>query len=179
MRCALRFDPPTVPKRLQFRAAGSSPQPGRVSNGSKANSYTPAFKFQLELEVLRGERSAVKIGRIYGVHHTTISKWKHQFLDSGVEVFGKEERRSRGGPGKPRRTRARPAGRFFYRLRRGARRALYREVGRKHRRRKEVYRSPLAGRSEDGKIRSNPSRRSSQSTRSFSTAPRPDAYPPR
>jgi transposase len=39
-------------------------------------SYTPKFKFQLVLEVLQGDRSEVEVGRIYGVHHTTISKWK-------------------------------------------------------------------------------------------------------
>jgi transposase len=54
----------------------------------KSKTYTPKFKFQLVLEVLQGERSDVKIGRIYGVHHTTISKWKRQFLEHGAEVFG-------------------------------------------------------------------------------------------
>lgn len=58
----------------------------------KPKTYTPKFKFQLVLEVLQGERSEVEIGRIYGVHHTTISKWKKQFLEHGVEVFsGNEE----------------------------------------------------------------------------------------
>jgi transposase-like protein len=33
----------------------------------------------------------VEIGCIYGVHHTTLSKWKHQFLDNGAEVFGGNE----------------------------------------------------------------------------------------
>lgn len=58
----------------------------------KPKTYTPKFKFQLVLEVLQGERSEVEIGRIYGVHHTTISKWKKQFLAYGAEVFsGNEE----------------------------------------------------------------------------------------
>lgn len=58
----------------------------------KPKTYTPKFKFQLVLEVLQGERSEVEIGRIYGVHHTTISKWKQQVLKHGAEVFsGNEE----------------------------------------------------------------------------------------
>ena len=58
----------------------------------KPKSYTPKFKFQIVLEVLQGERSEVEIGRTYGVHHTTISKWKRQFLEHGAEVFsGNEE----------------------------------------------------------------------------------------
>jgi transposase len=58
---------------------------------SKPKSYTPKFKFQLVLEVLQGERSEVELGRIYGVHHTTISKWKRQFLDHGAELFSSNE----------------------------------------------------------------------------------------
>jgi transposase len=61
----------------------------------KPKTYTPKFKFQLVLEVLSGERSEVEIGRIYGVHHTTISKWKHRFLEHGAEVFGSNEEVSR------------------------------------------------------------------------------------
>lgn len=58
---------------------------------SKPKSYTPKFKFQHVLEVLQGERSEVELGRIYGVHHTTISKWKRQFLDHGAELFSSNE----------------------------------------------------------------------------------------
>ena len=57
----------------------------------KPKTYTPKFKSQLVLEVLRGERSEVEMARIYGVHHTTISKWKRQFLEHGAEVFGGDE----------------------------------------------------------------------------------------
>ena len=58
---------------------------------TKPKSYTPKFKFQLVLDFLQGERSEVELGRIYGVHHTTISKWKRQFLDHGAEVFSSNE----------------------------------------------------------------------------------------
>ena len=57
----------------------------------KTRTYTPKFKFQLVLEVLQGEHSEVEVGRIYGVNHTTLSKWKRQFLDHGAEVFSGDE----------------------------------------------------------------------------------------
>jgi transposase-like protein len=57
----------------------------------KPKTYTPKFKFQIVLEVLQGERSEVEIGRAYGVHLTTISKWMRQFLENGAEVFGSDE----------------------------------------------------------------------------------------
>jgi transposase-like protein len=57
----------------------------------KKETYTPKFKFQLVLEVLQGERSEVEIGRIYGVDHTTLSKWKKHFLEHGSEVFSGDE----------------------------------------------------------------------------------------
>jgi transposase len=57
----------------------------------KPKTYTPKFKFHLVLEVLQGERSEVELGRAYGVHHTTISKWKRHFLEHGAEVFGSNE----------------------------------------------------------------------------------------
>lgn len=57
----------------------------------KPRTYTPKFKFQLVLEVLQGEHSEVEVGRIYGVHHTTLSKWKRQFLEHGAKVFSGDE----------------------------------------------------------------------------------------
>ena len=53
----------------------------------KPKTYAPKFK----LEVLQGERSEVEFGRGYGVHHTTISKWKHHFLEHGAEIFVDKE----------------------------------------------------------------------------------------
>jgi transposase len=58
---------------------------------NKPKTYTPKFKSQLVLEVLQGERSEVEIGRAYGIHHTTISKWKRHFLEHGAEVFSSNE----------------------------------------------------------------------------------------
>jgi len=41
--------------------------------------------------VRQNERPKSEIGRIYGVHHTTISKWKRQLLENGAEVVGGNE----------------------------------------------------------------------------------------
>ncbi len=54
----------------------------------KPKAYTPKFEFQFVLEILRGERLEVEIGRLYNVHYTTLSKWKRHFLENGAEVFG-------------------------------------------------------------------------------------------
>jgi transposase-like protein len=92
MTCAHRFDPPIAPKSRASRRCYLLPEvKGEKHMASKPKSYTPKFKFQLVLEVLQGERSEVELGRIYGVHHTTISKWKRQFLDHGAEVFSSNE----------------------------------------------------------------------------------------
>jgi transposase len=92
LTCAHRFDPPIAPKSRASRRCYLLPEvKGEKHMASKPKSYTPKFKFQLVLEVLQGERSEVELGRIYGVHHTTISKWKRQFLDHGAEVFSSNE----------------------------------------------------------------------------------------
>lgn len=71
----------------------SSPRAGRGDNSSQQtqNLHIPKFKFQPVLEAFQGEYSKVEIGRIYGAHHTTISKWKQQFLEHGAEVSGGNE----------------------------------------------------------------------------------------
>ncbi|SRR5512139_3869517 len=50
--------------------------------------YTAKFKFQVVLEVLKGEKTAGQIAKAYGVHPVTLSHWKNEFLDKGPEVFG-------------------------------------------------------------------------------------------
>jgi transposase len=73
---------------FSFRRWYLLPNQGGEYMAQKSKTYTPKFTCQLVLEVLQGERSDVEIGRIYGVHHTTISKWKRQFLEHRAEVFG-------------------------------------------------------------------------------------------
>lgn len=54
----------------------------------KRKSYSPSFKFQLVLEVLKGEREAAEIARAHGVHPVSLANWKRTFLDNGNQVFG-------------------------------------------------------------------------------------------
>lgn len=50
--------------------------------------YSAKFKFQVVLEVLRGQKEIGQIARAYGVHPITLGLWKKDFLDHGPEVFG-------------------------------------------------------------------------------------------
>jgi transposase-like protein len=52
--------------------------------------YTPKFKFQVVLELLRGDKSSSQVARAYGVHPNTIGVWKQAFLEQGAEVFAKD-----------------------------------------------------------------------------------------
>ena len=53
--------------------------------------YTSKQKFQMVLECLTSDKEDAEIARAYGVHPTTLSKWKRQFLDSGAEIFSGNE----------------------------------------------------------------------------------------
>ena len=61
-----------------------------MGNSKKGNRYNPKFRFQVVLEVLKGDREAVEIARAYGIHPGTVSCWKQQFLNKGPELFGKD-----------------------------------------------------------------------------------------
>ncbi len=52
--------------------------------------YTPRFKFQVIMEVLKTSKSIGQIARAYGVHPITIHKWKKEFLEKGPEIFGQK-----------------------------------------------------------------------------------------
>jgi len=52
--------------------------------------YSPQFQFQVVLEVLKGDREAVEIARVYDLHPTTIARWKREFSAKGPEVFSKD-----------------------------------------------------------------------------------------
>lgn len=53
--------------------------------------YTPKFKFNVVLEVLKSERADAEVARAYDVHPVTVSRWKQEFLERGAEVFGGSE----------------------------------------------------------------------------------------
>jgi len=52
--------------------------------------YTPKFKFQVILELLKGDKSSGQVAKAYGVHPNTIGAWKQAFLEKGPEVFVKD-----------------------------------------------------------------------------------------
>jgi len=53
--------------------------------------YTAKFKFQVVLEILRGQKEIGQVARAYGVHPITLGLWKKEFLEHGPEVFGGSE----------------------------------------------------------------------------------------
>jgi len=60
--------------------------------GSKAKGkrYSPRFRFQVVLEVVKGDRDAVEIARAHDLHPVTVAHWKKEFLENGPAVFGKD-----------------------------------------------------------------------------------------
>jgi transposase len=53
--------------------------------------YGARLKFQVVLEVLRGQKQIGQIARAYGVHPITLGLWKKEFLEHGAEVFAGSE----------------------------------------------------------------------------------------
>jgi len=48
--------------------------------------YTPEFKFQVVLEVLREEQTVNEIAVKHQIHPNLISRWKSEFLESGAKA---------------------------------------------------------------------------------------------
>jgi transposase len=53
--------------------------------------YSPQFKFNVVLELLKEEKSEAEVARAFDVHPATVSRWRKQFLAQGAEVFGGSE----------------------------------------------------------------------------------------
>ena len=54
---------------------------------TKRKSYTPAFKAQVALAALRGDRTVNELAGQFGVHPTLIHDWKRQMLAGAEQVF--------------------------------------------------------------------------------------------
>ena len=50
--------------------------------------HTPAFKAQVALAALKGDRTVNELASQYGVHPTLIHGWKKQLLAGADQVFG-------------------------------------------------------------------------------------------
>jgi transposase-like protein len=54
----------------------------------KRKQHTPAFKAQVALAALKGDRTVNELASQYGVHPTLIHTWKKQLLAGADQVFG-------------------------------------------------------------------------------------------
>ena len=55
----------------------------------KRKVHTAAFKAQVALAALKGDRTVNELAGHYGVHPTLIHAWKKQLLAGAEEVFGR------------------------------------------------------------------------------------------
>ena len=53
----------------------------------KRKHHTPAFKAQVALAALKGDRTANELASQFGVHPTLIHTWKKQLLAGADQVF--------------------------------------------------------------------------------------------
>lgn len=60
---------------------------------NKRRVFSDKVKFEIVLEVIKGQRSLNEIASQFEVHPTQISRWKKEFLEKGASVFstGKSE----------------------------------------------------------------------------------------
>lgn len=58
--------------------------------GRKKRSYPAKLKFQVVLELLKGEKEIGQIARAYNIHPASITRWKKKFLEDGAEVFSQD-----------------------------------------------------------------------------------------
>ena len=63
----------------------------------KRKQHTPAFKAQVALAVLKGDRTVNELASQYGVHPTLIHAWKKQLL-AGAEVVFASGAKTTGAP---------------------------------------------------------------------------------
>ena len=55
---------------------------------TKRKQYTAAFKAQVALAALKGDKTVNELTSQYGVHPTLIHDWKRQLLAGAEQVFG-------------------------------------------------------------------------------------------
>ena len=55
----------------------------------KRKVHTAAFKAQVALAALKGDRTANELAGHYGVHPTLIHAWKKQLLTGAEDIFGR------------------------------------------------------------------------------------------
>ncbi len=58
----------------------------------KRKSYSPQFKAEIVMKVLREEQSISQIASEHGIHPNLISQWKKQFISDAAVVFKDENK---------------------------------------------------------------------------------------
>jgi len=53
----------------------------------KRKRYSPEFKAQVVLEILKEEKSLTELSSEYGIHVNQLRKWKTQFLEQMPQLF--------------------------------------------------------------------------------------------
>ena len=61
-------------------------------NIKKRKTYSPEFKTQIVLRILKEEQTMSQIASEYGVHPNQLSQWKNQFLKDAASVFRDEQK---------------------------------------------------------------------------------------
>lgn len=60
----------------------------------KRRQFSAEFKFEVVVELLRGEKSAAQVCREHDITELLLSKWKQDFLAGGAAIFARHEQAS-------------------------------------------------------------------------------------
>jgi putative transposase len=73
------------------------PGRGRRTAGSPRRRHSSAFKAQVALEAIKGQKTLNELASEFGVHPVQIAQWKRQLLDASTGIFesGSPSRRER------------------------------------------------------------------------------------
>ncbi len=55
-----------------------------------AKRYSPKLKFQVVLELLKGDRTPSQVARAYNVHPNSAGLWRRALLEKGLEIFSQD-----------------------------------------------------------------------------------------
>jgi putative transposase len=77
----------------------TEPGPGTVrqTTGSPRRRHSSAFKAQVALEAVKGQKTLNELANAFGVHPVQIAQWKRPMLDASADIFesGSAGRRER------------------------------------------------------------------------------------
>ena len=58
----------------------------------KRRTFTPDFKLEAVLDMVRGEKTIAQICRERDINENLLSRWKQEFLEQGSSLFARSER---------------------------------------------------------------------------------------